>query len=426
MRCAASNGYRHLIETGYPKERSMKKLAGKRCFVACALLTLLPSILCAGETIEIGQRISLHSEILDEDRSLLVYLPESYDSSDFRYPVLFLLDGDSEFFHTAGIVEFLAGAGRIPEMIIVGVVNTVRSRDLTPESRDTEEVAFWPAVGGADQFLRFFQNELIPFVDESFRTVPYRVIRGQSFGGLLAIYDMMSPSPTFNAYLTSSPVVGWNFDTLIKHAPEFFEDGVPRPLYIAAAGRDFPKNLDSIQRFARVIESRHPDDDRWQFDFYESEGHYSLVHLATYRALEFLYQGWEVPDEVVAGARFEDYELHYRQLSEKYGYTISIPMQTVIRLGNTLLRSQRFEDGIRIHKHNIELYPNQPESYWYVGEAYRLSGQTGEAKEYFKVALRKALETGAPDLADYQKALEDLEAAIEDQPDEQEPAPNAP
>jgi tetratricopeptide (TPR) repeat protein len=174
-----------------------------------------------------------------------------------------------------------------------------------------------------------------------------------------------------------------------------------------------------------VIESKHPDDKVWRFDFFESEAHYSLVHLATYRALEFLYRDWQMSDEVVAGARFEDYELHYQQLSETYGYTITIPMQSVIRLGNSLLRAQRFEDGIRVHRRNIDLYPQQPESYWYVGEAYRLSGQLEGARRYFEMALRKALETGAPDLADYQQSLDDLETAMDDQPkDHDQTQPN--
>ncbi len=390
------------------------------CLLALVLLPVHATVLAA-EAIEIGERLSLRSETLNEDRSVLVYLPESYQSSGFRYPVLYLLDGDPEFLHSVGIVEFLAGTDQIPELIVVGVANTIRSRDLTPESEDTEETEFWPAVGGADQFLEFFREELIPFVDDSYRTVPYRIIRGQSFGGLLAIHDYMSSSPTFNAYFTSSPAVGWNFDELIKRAPEFFDQGVPRPLYVAASGRDFPGNLGGIQRFVDVLERKYKDDELWRFDFFESEGHYSLVHRATYRALNFLYKDWQISDVIASRAQFEDYERHYAQLSQKYGYTIEIPMQSVIHLGNQLLRAKRFEDGIRVLKRNIDLHPSQPESYWHVGDAYILSGQPEKAKRFLETALQKARERGALDLDDYQKSLAELEARLDEKSHDGDP-----
>ena len=87
-------------------------------------------------------------------------------------------------------------------------------------------------------------------------------------------------------------------------------------------------------------------------------------------------------------------------------------MQTVIDLGNRLLREQRYEDGIGVLMRNIELYPNQPESYWHVGDAYVLSGQPAKARSYLVTALEKARGRGAPDLEDYQESLDDLDAEL--------------
>lgn len=383
-------------------------------FAAAMLLAfLIASPTLFAEPIEIGHKISLRSASLGEDRSLLIYLPESYDTSSFRYPVLYLLDAEWEFVHSAGVVEFLAGAGQIPEMILVGVANTERSRDLTPPSANEEETAFWPAVGGADRFRSFLRDELIPFIDEEYRTVPYRVLRGQSFGGLLAIHDAMSGNHLFNAYLTSSPAVGWNFGVLIDRAPDFFSKGVPQPIYVAAAGRDFPQNLANIKRFAEVMDKRGHDR-QWQFDLFPTEGHASLVHLSTYRALKFLYDGWEVSPEVAAGARFEDYESHYAELSIRYGYAIEIPLLTVIRLGNQLLRDQRFADGIRVLEQNLTLYPEQPKSHWHVGDGYALSDQPEKALPHFKKALLLAESTKDPDVEDYRQSLSELKTKLKD------------
>ena len=363
----------------------------------------------AAQPIEIGETVSLRSEVLREDRSLMIFLPESYGSSSFRYPVLYLLDAESDFLHTVGIVAFLAGTDQMPELIVVGVTNTNRSRDLTPPSADDEETAFWDEVGGADRFRRFFREELIPFIDGHYRTVPYRIIRGQSFGGLFAIHDYMSREPAFNAYLTSSAAVGWNFDELIERTPEFFGSGPLPPLYLASAGRDFPGNLAGIRRFVAVLEQAQPGAGWWRHGHFPDERHYSLVHRSTYSGLRFLYRYWQPPEAVEERAVFAEYENHYARLSEEFGYEIKIPMQTVIRLGNQLLREKRYEEGIRIKRHNLELYPEQPESYWHVGNAYLLAGRPEEAKPFLERAYDMARAMGVPDLDDYRQSLADLE-----------------
>lgn len=363
--------------------------------------------------IALGQSVTLRSELLGEDRPLLVFLPASYRGSTFRYPVLYLLDAEGGFLHTAGIVDFLASTDQIPEMIVVGVVNTDRARDLTPESpNDTESPKFWGTVGGADRFRRFFREELIPYVDRAYRTEPYRVLRGQSFGGLFAIHDYMSDRPTFQAYLTSSPGVTWNADELILRAPEFFAAGFPLPLYVSTAGRENAELLAGIRKFNRLLDERHDGAGPWLDEHFEDESHYSLVHRSTYSALRFLYDGWQVPDEVGTSARFAEYEAHYARLSDRYGYTIRIPMRSVIRLGNQLLREQRFDEGIAVHRRNLELYPEQPEGYWHVGDSYVLAGQPEKARPFYEQAYRKAQAMSVADVDDYRLSLERLDREL--------------
>ena len=362
----------------------------------------------AGDPISIGTRVHLSSEALQEDRSLLLYLPESYALSSFRYPVLYLLDGDSDFLHTVGIVDFLAATDRIPELIVVGVENTNRSRDLTPPSDNADETAFWDEVGGADRFVRFFRDELIPFIDESYRTQSYRILRGQSFGGLFAIHDYLSGTPTFDAYITSSPAVGWNHGELITRAPEFFKGTATAPIYLSAGGRDHVDVVNRVRQFADVLERHSPPDLRWWYEFFRDEGHYSLVQLSTHNALRLLFAGWQVADSIAATADLDAVSRHYARLSTLFGYEVTIPMRSVIRIGNQLLRARRFDEGIAILKHNLELYPQQPESYWHVGDGLVLSGNPEEARPYFEQALAKAISLGVPDVNRYRRSLEEL------------------
>ncbi|MCI0472203.1 MAG: esterase family protein, partial [Ignavibacteria bacterium] len=107
----------------------------------------------------------LHSKILDEDRTLLVSLPDDYESSKLAYPVLYLLYGDQVkgyYAEAVNIVHRLSGGGEIPPFIIVGVANTDRYRDCLPLQRDGKP-------GGADKFLRFFSEELNSFISANYR-----------------------------------------------------------------------------------------------------------------------------------------------------------------------------------------------------------------------------------------------------------------
>lgn len=364
------------------------------------------------ELFAVGLRERLASRLLDEERELLIYLPESYASGQLAYPVLYLLDAESDFLHTIGVVEFLAGIDRIPEMIVVGVVNTHRSRDLTPESGDQEETAFWSAVGGADRFRRALREEVIPFVDARYRTEPYRIVRGSSFGGLFAIHDYTRADPVFDAVIASSPAVGWNFGRLLQAAPDYFSRGAPRPLYVASAGGDFPGNLDSILEFTGIVEATSRPD-LFRHEHLEQEGHYSLHHRSTYRGLEFLYDSWPVPAPVADSADFDAYQRHFAGLSERFGYTIQVPMQSIVRIGNQLLRRQEFAKGISVFERALDLYPDRPEAHWRLGEAHRLAGRSAEARAHFEQAYALALAQNAADLADYAETLESLESLEE-------------
>ena len=100
-------------------------------FVA-ALLTLVAGLAVAGDPIVIGERVTLESKVMGEQRTVLVSTPPTYGQTQERYPVLYMTDGDAHLTHTRGTVDFLVRNGLMPDVIIVGVTNTDRTRDLTP------------------------------------------------------------------------------------------------------------------------------------------------------------------------------------------------------------------------------------------------------------------------------------------------------
>ena len=147
------------------------------CVSACAAPDDRPPPARRPGTIALGERIVVPSPVLDASRTALVHLPDGYPGDGSGYPVIIVLDGESHFLTAASAARFLARAGLMPDAIIVGIENTNRERDFTT-------VATHPAAtpnglgetGGAAAFATFIENELIPALDERYRTAPARVM----------------------------------------------------------------------------------------------------------------------------------------------------------------------------------------------------------------------------------------------------------
>ena len=204
------------------------------------LFLLTPLCLWSQEDICIGKQYTLDSKVLHEKRSYWVHLPDNYDkNSKETYPVIYLLDGDSFFKAMVGMTHVLcSGRGkRMPEHIIVGVLNTDRTRDLTPTAsaagRDGK-ISPGAAVegGGSKNFSKFLTGELRHAVDSAFRTNGHNVLIGHSYGGLFTMYTFLNHPELFDTYIAIDPSLWWDQAKLAKSAGSLI------------AGKDFTgKNL---------------------------------------------------------------------------------------------------------------------------------------------------------------------------------------
>src|SRR6185503_18883049 len=118
-------------------------------------------------------------------------------------------------------IEFLVQNGRMSDLIVVGVTNTDRTRDLSPVKSSDKNAAGelqFPTSGGADNFLKFFETELIPEIEKKYRVQPYRILAGHSLGGLFAIHAMIAKPGLFNSYVAVSPALQWENAEALKRA----------------------------------------------------------------------------------------------------------------------------------------------------------------------------------------------------------------
>jgi predicted alpha/beta superfamily hydrolase len=171
----------------------------------------------AQQPLTLGELFSLESKVMGESRQALVWTPPGYAGGARAYPVLYVTDADRQFGHTVTTVEFLSRNGRMPPMIVVGLFNTDRTRDLTPyRDRDDETGGPMANAGGADRFLQFIETELVPWVESRYRTAKFRAFAGHSFGGLFGVHALATKPGLFNAVVAVSPTLGWRQGEPVK------------------------------------------------------------------------------------------------------------------------------------------------------------------------------------------------------------------
>ncbi|MEO8451195.1 MAG: alpha/beta hydrolase-fold protein [Gemmatimonadota bacterium] len=372
------------------------------------LVLLLPSAISAQATpdnrVTIGTIDSVWSGTLKESRKYWVYTPGSYNDSTYlpqKYPVLYLLDGDAHFHSVTGLLQFLGsginGVFLVPEMIVVAIPNTDRARDLTPthveKGLDGKPAPFFKTTGGMPNFFQFIKNELIPKVEGSYRTAPYRILVGHSLGGIAAIDALYTIPETFNAYIAIDPSLWWDDRVLLKKAKDYFsKPGVAnRALFVGqantinAADTSANMHFSSILQFNSVLENYNQSGLRYAYKYYPDDSHGSVPLMAEYDALRFIFASYK-SDLFQALERPEFIKEQYAKVSAALGYTVQPPESMMDILGHIEL-SRDTTKAIALFQMNADLYPNSPKVYDALGEGWQAKGDSKKATEYYEKSL---------------------------------------
>jgi predicted alpha/beta superfamily hydrolase len=183
---------------------------------------------------------TIASKVLSEDRRINVFTPRAYQfSATAKLPVLYMPDGglDEDFPHIVKTVDSLIALGVIRPVIIVGIPNTERRRDLTGPTTIKEDSAIAPHVGGSEAFRKFIRDELFPVVKTKYRVTGERSIVGESLAGLFIVETFLTEPAMFDHYVAIDPSLWWNAYALTNAAPSYVPNlgNAPRTFYIASA-----------------------------------------------------------------------------------------------------------------------------------------------------------------------------------------------
>ena len=239
----------------------------------------------------IGKTLQFHSEILNENRELNIYVTEYFDSTKSS-AVLYLLDGslNEDFMHVAGLIQFFDMTFQIPQTIVVGITNVDRKRDFTFTTSDKELKKEFPTAGHSDKFIQFIEKELQPLIRSQFKVNEQKMLVGQSLGGLLATEILLKRPELFTKYFITSPSLWWDNHSLLHQTEKYLlkESAYTPDVYIAVGKEEDKIMVHDAQKFYKKIKN-HSSFGNVVFNLMPNENHATILHNSLYQGfLKFL------------------------------------------------------------------------------------------------------------------------------------------
>lgn len=333
---------------------------------------------------DVGSQIILHSKILNEDRNILIRLPENYTESKKRYPVIYLLDGHRHFNHAVIAASLLEEENRIPEVIIVGIPNNpgTRGRDLARQKQP---------------FLDFIEKEVVTYIGKTYRTAGPRTLFGHSLAGYFTINTLADSPDLFNNYIAASPVLQANQSETYQKFQSLVNDQKHRDnvLYFTLTDEveEGTPATESLRAFTGLLTSKPPEKLIWHYEYMPGQVHMTTPYLTFFNGLTYVFANYQAL-RFLNYSQFKDFggmtalQSYYQRRAKLYGTEEQIPEETLRDLADMLLDDGQSEMALQIY---IDLTKDSPESamvYSGLGEVYKSLQQYQKAIEAHEKAVK--------------------------------------
>lgn len=386
------------------------------------------------ENIVIGVTDSVQSNILGENRKIWIHVPGGNADSKERFPVVYVLDGEGHFSSVVGMIQQLStinGNTMCPKMMVVGIPNTDRTRDLTPTHIDADppfmDSTFSKTSGGGENFIAFIEKELMPHIEKKYPVASYKMLIGHSFGGLAVMQTFVHHNDLFNSYICIDPSMWWDKEKLLKQTQKVLMEKKfeGKSLYLGIAntledGMDIKKvqkdtsqetkHIRSILKLQAAFEKNKNNGLNYQGKYYPEDTHGSVPLITEYDALRHFFDFFPLKLGMKdftdsTGILATKYQNHFAMLSQKMGYQIKPDEGEINYMGYDFLGRKMYKTAERLFKLNVENYPESYNVYDSYGDYFIAMGDTANAILQLKKALAIKENEGS------RKKLTELEGA---------------
>jgi hypothetical protein len=287
--------------------------------------------------IEIGERVIIHSNILNESRELLIYSPKTSSSKKMNYPVIYLLDAESLFIPAAGAINFLNYSSSLPQMpeaYIVGIVNTKRDRDM-PVPQEIEK------SNGAQNFYLFLSQEVVPYINKNLSTNGLNILAGHSQGGLFATYSAVQNSKLFPFIIAMDAPM-----TVTKSVEQFYSKKLQE-----SCGLKYV----SVERIYGWGDKIKPDSTCLFFSqvIIQNESHETMPYKGLYEGLKILFNDYWPPSKDLSLQKLSAY---YDSVAQKYKVPYPVPSKVLLESAKQNIGQSNKTISLELLNENEKVY----------------------------------------------------------------------
>lgn len=256
-------------------------LAGILCFTSC-LKASQPS-----DPIPEHETFTMQSKHVNEARVITVWLPEDYKTHTDSLKVLYMPDGGikEDFPHIANTLNDLIKAKKIAPVILVGIENTQRRRDLTGPTTVEKDKEIAPVVGGSEQFRAFISDELIPEINKRYRTTHQKGIIGESLAGLFVTETFLLTPNLFDFYIAFDPSLWWNDKHLVKTANDHLDKFPDVKKTFWFAGSDAKDISANVRKLSEILKTKDSKSITWEYSDEKKEQHHTIFRATKEKAI---------------------------------------------------------------------------------------------------------------------------------------------
>ena len=229
------------------------------------------------------------SKHVAETRVINVWTPPNYTTTTDSLPVLYMADGgiNEDFPHIANTIAQLIKSKSIAPIILVGIENTVRRRDLTGPTQVVTDKEIAPIVGGSTNFRNFIKDELFPEINKKYRTTKEKGIIGESLSGLFVMETLMQTPEMFDFYIAFDPSLWWNDHYLVKTTKENLAQ-LPaenkRLWFAGSSATDISVHTNNLKK---ILEKENPKTLTWNYSNEPKEEHATIFRATKEKALQW-------------------------------------------------------------------------------------------------------------------------------------------
>jgi predicted alpha/beta superfamily hydrolase len=352
------------------------------------ILIVLACVLCSPLFAQISYD-EIKSSELNSVRQLKIKLPKDYDpSSEIKYPLIIVFDGDYLFEPIAGQVDFQTYFDDMPGSIIVGVVQGSERR----YDGYCDEVTGLPKESGL-RFHDFVAEELIPYLDNKFNTSKFRVAVGHDLMGNFINSYLFKEDPLFNAYVCISPDLSGTVRDYLGKRLEFFKDDIF--YYMATSDKDLPYIRDAVLNADSQISEVKNQYLTYYFDDFKNDSHYTLVNSAIAKSFDKIFELYkplrekELEEKVLPFEGTLDKYLvdRYDRIEDLFGIKKPITEEEFEKVVKIAEQRNDLESLEKIGKLAKKLNPESLLGTYYLAQYSEKIGKSKKAKKLYESAL---------------------------------------